>query len=146
MSITENNFLVKMALTQHSTTIFICIHLCITFSYYDGTKWLALFLCPISCMFIYISWEEDAPCINLGKNQGDQDGGNSFLRHVYADSSKTEICPILTRLDKSLISTIIGYRNINEFIQQIFICQFDCHFFTFTLSEFVIFFRCFTNI
>ena len=33
--------------------------------------------------------------INLGKTKGDQEGKNSFPRHVYANPMFPEICPIL---------------------------------------------------
>lgn len=43
----------------------------------------------------HIGWDVDALVINLGKTKGDQEGKNSFPRHVYANPYNPEICPIL---------------------------------------------------
>ena len=51
-------------------------------------------ICTI--MYDKITWEEDSLVIYIGKMKNDQEGNNVMPRHVYANSSSPEICPILS--------------------------------------------------
>jgi hypothetical protein len=46
-------------------------------------------------LYEHIGWEEDALTITIGKTKGDQEGKNTFPRHIYANPAQPEICPIL---------------------------------------------------
>ena len=92
MSSTGYNFLAEIALTQDDDfNLYTFIH------YFLLLCWnlMARSVSVAHIMYDHISWEEDALCINLGKTKGDQEGKNSFPRHVYANPMFPEICPIL---------------------------------------------------
>ena len=92
MSTTGYNFLAEMALTQQEDfNLYTFVH------YFLLLCWnlMARSVSVSHIMYDHITWEEDALCINLGKTKGDQEGRNSFPRHVYANSANPEICPIL---------------------------------------------------
>ena len=48
-----------------------------------------------SLMMEHISWEADALLVTLPKHKGDQEGSNSFARHLYANATDPVICPVL---------------------------------------------------
>jgi hypothetical protein len=48
-----------------------------------------------SLMFNHISWEEDAMVIVFPSHKGDKEGKHCSPKHVYANPSNPEICPIL---------------------------------------------------
>ena len=47
-------------------------------------------------MYNHISWSGDALQITLPTHKGDQEGNHSYPRHVYANPSSPELCPILS--------------------------------------------------
>ena len=46
-------------------------------------------------LYAHLSWSEDALVAKLPKHKGDQDGSQSFSKHIYANISSPAICPIL---------------------------------------------------
>lgn len=42
-----------------------------------------------------IDWREDALVVTFAKHKGDQEGANAEPKHVYANPSRPEICPVL---------------------------------------------------
>jgi hypothetical protein len=47
-------------------------------------------------MYDHISWEEDAMVIVFPSHKGDQEGKHCNPKHIYANRSNPEICPILS--------------------------------------------------
>jgi hypothetical protein len=92
MSNTGYNFLALKALTQEedfnvSTFSHFFLLLC--------WNLMARSVSVANIRYEHISWDVDALVINLGKTKGDQEGKNSFPRHVYGNPYNPEICPIL---------------------------------------------------
>jgi hypothetical protein len=48
-----------------------------------------------SIMMEHVGWEEDALLITTPKHKGDQEGVKCFARHLYANPTFPEICPVL---------------------------------------------------
>jgi hypothetical protein len=46
-------------------------------------------------MMEHVSWEGDALLVTVPKHKGDQEGSNSFARHLYANTTDPVICPVL---------------------------------------------------
>jgi hypothetical protein len=49
-----------------------------------------------SITFDHITWKQDAMCIVFPKHKGDQEAKRSYPKHVYANPSNPEICPVLS--------------------------------------------------
>ena len=49
-----------------------------------------------SIMYDRITWENDSLVINISRMKNDQEGKNSFPRHIYANPENPAICPILS--------------------------------------------------
>ena len=43
-----------------------------------------------------MGWENESLMISVAKMKNDQEGQNSFPRHIYANSNNPAICPILS--------------------------------------------------
>ena len=48
-----------------------------------------------SLMYQHVSWENDSMVIRLPKHKGDQEGKNSYPKHVFANPNDPSICPVL---------------------------------------------------
>ena len=48
-----------------------------------------------SMMMEHIGWEGDSLLISTPKNKGDKEGVNCSARHLYANPTTPEICPVL---------------------------------------------------
>jgi hypothetical protein len=60
-----------------------------------------------SLMYDHISWEEDSMVIVFPSHKGDKEGKNSAPKHIYANRTCPEICPILAF---SIFLFTCGYR------------------------------------
>jgi hypothetical protein len=94
LSFSGYKYLCTKALRQETNDLELTIfaHLFLTFS------WNLLARCNsvATLMLTHITWEEDSMVIVFPSHKGDQEGRNSAPKHVFANPTCPEVCPVLS--------------------------------------------------
>jgi hypothetical protein len=49
-----------------------------------------------SLMYQHITWTDDSLVVTIPRHKGDQEGTNTYPKHVYANPTMPELCPVLS--------------------------------------------------